>query len=190
MADVRQQLATLQDRSVVGPIRKTGEEPPHISVIDVAAVITGKNHDAAAQDFRRMSERYPEVRAKCTDYKFPGRRQRNTPVTCATGVIELVMLLPGRIAARVRSEAARILCRYLGGDLGLVDEVCAIRGFQEELAADRPDDPRRVFGVAVEAAASGSSDTAALSARSRASGRWWPPSPAASAHVVDRYHRR
>jgi hypothetical protein len=41
--------------------------------------------DAAAQDFRRVSERYPDVSAKCTDVKFPdarGRRgQRNTPVT-------------------------------------------------------------------------------------------------------------
>ena len=58
---------------------------PQICVIDVAAVITGKNHDAAAQDFRRMSERYPDVSSKCTDVKFQdsrGRRgQRNTPVT-------------------------------------------------------------------------------------------------------------
>jgi hypothetical protein len=41
--------------------------------------------DAAAQDFRRVSERYPDVSAKCTDVKFldaRGRRgQRNTPVT-------------------------------------------------------------------------------------------------------------
>ena len=41
--------------------------------------------------------------------------------------------------------------RYLGGDLSLVDEVCALRGFQEVLAAARPEDPRRVFGEAVEA---------------------------------------
>ncbi len=33
-----------------------------------------------------------------------------------------------------------------------MDEVCALRGFQEQLAAERPDDPRRVFGAEVEAA--------------------------------------
>ena len=51
---------------------------PHhyISVVDVAAVITGKNHDAAAQDFRRVSERYPDVSAKCTDVEFRDSRGR------------------------------------------------------------------------------------------------------------------
>ena len=34
------------------------------------------------------------------------------------------MLLPGQQAARVRRQAAELLCRYLGGDLALVDEVC------------------------------------------------------------------
>ena len=41
--------------------------------------------------------------------------------------------------------------RYLGGDLSLVDEVCAIRGFQEVLAASWPEDPRHVLGEVVEA---------------------------------------
>ena len=43
--------------------------------------------------------------------------------------------------------------RYLGGDLGIIEEVCVLRGFQEELAVRAPEDPRRVFGEAVEAAA-------------------------------------
>ena len=156
--DIQQQLATLLGRKSVGQIRKTNTTPPQISVVDVAAAITGKSHDAAAQDFRRMSERYPDVSAKCTDVKFVdsrGRRgQRNTKATDVRGIVEVVMLLPGRVAARVRSEAARILCRWLGGDLAIIDEVCAIRGFQEQLAAQRPEDPRRVFGEAVEASGS------------------------------------
>ncbi len=32
-----------------------------------------------------------------------------------------------------------------------MDEVCRVRGFQEEMAARRPEDPRRIFGEAVEA---------------------------------------
>ena len=102
-------------------------------MVDVAAAITSENHDAAAQDFRRMSERYPDVNAKCTDVKLVdsrGRRgQRNTKATDVRGIVEVVMLFPGRVAARDRSEAARILCRWLGGDLAIIDEVCAIRGF-------------------------------------------------------------
>ena len=61
------------------------------------------------------------------------------------------MLLPGKHAANVRRQAAELLVRYLGGDLAIIDEVCTLRGLQEELAVERPEDPRRVFGQAVEA---------------------------------------
>jgi len=66
-------------------------------------------------------------------------------------IVEIIMLLPGKHAARVRRQAAELLCRYLGGDLAIVDEVCAHRGLQEELAVENPDDPRRHFGEMVEA---------------------------------------
>ena len=45
--------------------------------------------------------------------------------------------------------------QILGGDLALVDEVCRIQGFQEELAVQAPKDPRRLFGEMVEANAAG-----------------------------------
>ena len=106
------QLAALLGREAV-QIRKTDETPPRAAVIDVAALITGKNHDAAVQDFRRMSRRYPGVSAKCIDVKFPdshGRRgQRSTKVTDAKGIVDIFMLLPGRRAARVRRQAAELL---------------------------------------------------------------------------------
>ena len=58
-------------------IRKTDETPPRIYVINVGARITGKNHDAATQDFRRMTKRYPDVSANCTDLSFAGRGQKH-----------------------------------------------------------------------------------------------------------------
>ena len=94
---------------------------------------------------------YPEVGTKCSHLKFAGRGQRDTPVTDAKGIVDIIMLLPGLQAARVRRQAAELLVRYLGGALSLVDEVCAIRGFQDELATSLPEDPRRIFGEAVEA---------------------------------------
>ena len=117
--DLPMQLAVLLGREAV-QLRRTDETPPRVAVVDVAALITGKNHDAAAQDFRRMSEKYPDISAKCTDVKFPdshGRRgQWNTKVADAKGIVEIVMLLPGRRAARVRRQAAELLVRYLGGN--------------------------------------------------------------------------
>ena len=110
-----------------------------------------RKNAASASHLRRISARRPEVKAICFDFKFPGRGQRDTPVTDAKGIVEIIMLLPGQQATRVRRQASELLCRYLGGDLALVDEVCSLRGFQEELAAQRPEDPRRIFGQAVEA---------------------------------------
>ena len=77
-------------------------------------------------------------------------------MTDAKGIVEIIMLLPGQQATRVRRQASELLCRYLGGDLALVDEVCRLRGFQEELAVARPEDPRRLFREVVEATAGGS----------------------------------
>ena len=149
------QLSTLLGREVK-QLRKTDEVPPRVSIVDVAALITGKDKNQAAEDFRRLTTRYPDVKAKCFDVKFRdsrGRRgQKETPVTDARGIVEIIMLLPGQQAARVRRTAAELLCRYLGGDLSLVNEVCRNRGMQEQLAVQNPDDARRVFGEAVEAA--------------------------------------
>ena len=77
MSDVQKKLSAFLGREVK-QVRKTDETPPRVSVVDVAAVITGKDHNAAAQDLRRMSEKYPEVNAKCIDFKFPGQGQRKT----------------------------------------------------------------------------------------------------------------
>ena len=103
MSDVQKKLSALLGREVK-QVRKTDETPPRVSVVDVAAVITGKDHNAAAQDLRRMSEKYPEVNAKCIDFKFPGQGQRKTRITDARGMVSVIMLLPGRHAARVRAN--------------------------------------------------------------------------------------
>ena len=147
-ADISQHLAELLGKPVgwIGQIRKMEETPPRISVIDVAIALTGKSHHDAAQYFRRISEQYPEVGTTCSHFRFKGRGQRDTPITTIHGVVKLVFLLPGRQAAHVRRQAAELFVRYLGGDLTLVDEVCALRGFQEQLALRAPDNPRRLFG--------------------------------------------
>ena len=151
MAQIQEQLSKLLGRKVK-QVRKTDEVPPRISVIDVVVVITGKDANHAAQDVGYVKDRHPEVTQILGDFKFRGQGQKKTPVTDLRGAVELTFLLPGRHAARVRRQAAELLCRYLGGDLSLVDEVCRIRGFQAEMAVQRPEDPRRIFGEAVEAA--------------------------------------
>jgi len=149
--EIRRELAKLlgKDVSSINPIRTT--ENLEISVIDVTMAITGKNARMASDDVRAISNAHPEVSAKIRHFKFPGRGQRETPIANLVTMVEVLMLLPGSTAAAVRVEASKLLVRYLGGDLKLVDEVRALRHVQEELADLAPLHPLRKFGQAVEA---------------------------------------
>ena len=112
MADVQQQLSALLGRKV-GRIRKTNDTPARVSVVDTIAVITGKNANHSAEAMRDLGNRYPEVNGGIVHLKFPGRGQRNTPVADARGIVEVIMLLPGAQAARIRRQAAELLVRLV-----------------------------------------------------------------------------
>ena len=111
---IRAQLAALLGKPLarIGRIRKTDETPARISVIDIAALITGHNANYASEAVRIIYEKYPEVHEKIVDFLFPGQGQRKKPVTDVQGIVEIVLLLPGRMAARVRRQAADLLVRY------------------------------------------------------------------------------
>ena len=152
MANVCEQLAIVlgKEPTDIMDIRKTDDIPPRVCVLDVVGTITGQSTKNARLYYERLAENYPEVRAKCSMHKFRGRGQGKVPVTDAQGIVEIIMLLQGRYASRVRQQAAKIFVRYLGGDLSLVDEVCRNRSFQEDMAVQAPTDPLRLYGEAVE----------------------------------------
>ena len=103
--DIPTQLAALLGRATIR-IRKTDETPPKISVIDVVQAMTGKDARHAAQEVRTMCSHYPEADQILVHLLFPGKGQRKTPVSSVRGIVEVVMLLPGAQAARVRRQAA------------------------------------------------------------------------------------
>jgi hypothetical protein len=111
MSDIKRELSRLLGRRVTTQIRKTDETPPKISVLDVVAIVIGQNGAAASLAVRRVVEKYPEVNALLVDFRFPGRRQRDTKITDARGLVEIIMLLGGHQAMRVRREAASLLVR-------------------------------------------------------------------------------
>ena len=100
------QLGSLLGKEVVS-LRTTDESPPRVAVIDVATMVTGKDARKIAQDIGFVRDRHPEVAQNLGLYKFNGRRQRNTHVATARGIIEIILLLPGRYAARVRRQACK-----------------------------------------------------------------------------------
>ena len=99
MADVQQQLSTLLGTRVK-QLRTTEESPPNISVIDVVAAITGLSSSNAAVAFTRLKNEHPDVTARCSHVKFRdsrGRRgQKDSPACDVRGIVEIIMLLPGR----------------------------------------------------------------------------------------------
>lgn len=148
------ELAMLLGREDLPKVRKTpnGE----YALADIGMAITGKDARHAAEDLRIVMDRYPEFATQEVDeilvhFQFAGQGQR-TPTTVGklAKVVEYIMLLPGKTAARVRVKAATILVRYLGGDLKLIDEVRALRRVQEHLADVDPGNWRRAFGEAVD----------------------------------------
>lgn len=68
-------------------------------------------------------------------------------------VVELIMLLSGKHAALVRSDAARLFVRYHGGDLGMVDQIIENREKQDTMRLEMPSHPARILGEEVERSA-------------------------------------
>ena len=116
MTDIREQLATLLGKQAMDivSIRRTSDTPPLISVVDVVAAIAEQTGSNAGNYVERLQINHPEVCSRYANYKFPGKGQKNTLVTDAQGIVEIIMVLPGRYATCVRQQAAVLLVRYLG----------------------------------------------------------------------------
>ena len=152
IADLMASLAELTD-GTVQQIRKTAEDPPRIAVYDVLQLVTGCSAQHSTQVYQRLAQNFPDVLTECVNFKFSGRGQRETPVTDARGIVDIIMVLPGKAAATVRRQAADVLVRYLGGDPALVEEIAANRFAQEELSKTDPSNCFRIFGQTIESEA-------------------------------------
>lgn len=93
----------------------------HSSVFDLIAV-TGRQKDPH-KVWKRLLESHPELPTKCRKFKFPGRGQRETPITDLQGWLYILALLPGTMGKKYREDAAQLVTRYLKGDQTLVDEI-------------------------------------------------------------------
>jgi hypothetical protein len=92
-----------------------------VSVFDAIEFTTGQKNPH--QVWKNLTDRVPEVLQKVENFKFPGKGQRETPVATLEGFLEILVLLPGKVAAMVREKAVRTLVRAMRGDLTLVEEI-------------------------------------------------------------------
>jgi hypothetical protein len=120
-------MATLTVKQVLERIR-FDRQTKRGSVLDVVQLVTKCSQVSASRVFQRLSEHHPDLLASRVHFKFPGQGQRPTPVATVMTLCEIAWLLPGKNAAVFRREGASTLCRALGGDLTLIEEIRARHG--------------------------------------------------------------
>jgi hypothetical protein len=126
-------------------------------LLDVAMVLTGYGKKSCQEQLRDIIGKYPHAAEKFRSVALPGRGREVLHTADIEGIVEVVMLLPGKRPAQVRTEAARVLVRCLGGDISLAEEVISNRERQDALRVNDPEHAARAFGENVEAAV-GSTD--------------------------------
>jgi hypothetical protein len=91
-------------------------------VVDLAMVVTGKDRNNAGRDIRDLKDEVFQS-TNFVDRSFPGRGNGRTKLVSFQHAIELVMVLPGKVARETRAQFAGIIQRYLAGDQSLIAEI-------------------------------------------------------------------
>ena len=120
---------------------------------DCIALLTGDGTERnAAKTWLRMIQEHPEVSSDVPAprvFKFSGPAQKATPVAGIEGIVEMLLLVPGRRAARFRKAVSKVFVRFFGGSGELIKEVEAAARRQRFLRERCPDHPATAFGEAV-----------------------------------------
>jgi hypothetical protein len=95
------------------------QETKQASVIDTIRGFTGLGSNHAGQMFGRLGREYVE---RCPNIKINGIG-RLTPVAPAHVLVEIIWALPNKAAKEFRRESAVYICRLLGADQSLIQEV-------------------------------------------------------------------
>lgn len=130
------QLLQIKDH---GDIRIT--EGGDVSVFDLVRLCSeSKSRQYPHYTWKRLAESFPEVLSKTRHCKFPGRRQRETPVISKEDALYLLGLLPGAMGKSYREAAAKLVLAYLESPAELASA-----------AIKRIEDPQQLKETASEA---------------------------------------
>ena len=92
-----------------------------IYAVDLTMVITGGNRNYAGQILRRLPEEM-FLSCKLHERSTGGFGNGRTKLVTFNDALELIMVLPGKMAKEMRVKFADIIKRYLAGDASLVKE--------------------------------------------------------------------
>ena len=92
------------------------------SVHDVICMVTGASPSYFVRVLSRIEKAGHENMTKCHKLRINGKG-RETLVADAATLVEIAWLCAGRAATEFRRKGAESVCRMLGGDMSLVDEI-------------------------------------------------------------------
>jgi hypothetical protein len=132
--------------------------------IDALMIISEKDRQNAAHDLRVICDKY-NLCKKLTHVAFGGQGNHSNSKGCdLPTLVEIMMLSPSQKGATIRRRAAVTLCRVLGGDTSLANQIFEIRRVQESLRESGQEDHEvRVFGRYVEQQSGATTTTLVLS---------------------------
>ena len=85
-------------------IRKTEGSPCKVSVYDMLEALSGYPLHSGHVPWQRLRQRYPDLEALVSRYRFHGKGQQPTPVVDESKIAVLAALVPGNVAAQRRRE--------------------------------------------------------------------------------------
>ena len=93
-----------------------------IYAVDLVMVVTGKDANQSAEVLRRLSpDVYPQ--SKMLYRVLCAHNGAKTKLVSFKDALELIMVLPGKIAKETRAQFADVIHRYMAGDPSLAAEI-------------------------------------------------------------------
>ena len=92
--------------------------------VDLVMVMSGKDRNNSGRDLRDLSDAVFQS-TKFVDRQISNHGGHKTKLVSFENALELIMVLPGKVAKETRKAFASIIHRYLAGDKSLITEIQA-----------------------------------------------------------------
>ena len=102
-----------------GNVRKS-QDGKQASVHDMIRELTGLK--APRIQWNRLKNNHLEIVSRCNNLQVPGVT-KPTPFADAQTLVEIIMVLPGRMADEFRRAAAKLVIAYMNADIRLADDI-------------------------------------------------------------------
>lgn len=117
---------------------------PRVSAISLIEIATETGQQHAVRTWQNIRDFLNT--SGVTSYLVPGHGgSRSSEMVDIRTALRIILLLPGKAAAKWRVRASVLLIRFLGGDLSLVGEVYGLNELQGYLREHHPEHPLAAF---------------------------------------------